>query len=142
MIYTNLTEKAMAIAYKAHHGQTDKAGVPYIFHPCHVAEQMVDEATTCAALLHDVIEDTEITLDFLRDQGFEDKVITAVELLTHNLNIPYLEYIENIKSNAIAKAVKIADIQHNSDPSRSSYQCMVEKGKIDIYKEALKILEG
>ena len=58
MIYTPLTQAAMNMAYRAHHGQSDKAGVPYIFHPIHLAEQMTDEATTCAALLHDVLEDT------------------------------------------------------------------------------------
>ena len=62
MIYTPLTVKAMNVAYNAHHGQKDKAGAPYIFHPIHVAEQMEDETTTCIALLHDVLEDTSVTL--------------------------------------------------------------------------------
>ena len=62
MVYTPLTIKAMKLAYAAHHGQTDKSGVPYIFHPYHVAEQMTDEFTTCVALLHDVVEDTGLTL--------------------------------------------------------------------------------
>ena len=61
MIYTALTKKAMKVAYEAHHGQTDRSGTPYIFHPFHVAEQMDDELSVCTALLHDVVEDTEIT---------------------------------------------------------------------------------
>ena len=62
MIYTELTVKAMKLAYAAHQGQTDKCGVPYVFHPLHLAEQMNDEYSVCAALLHDTVEDTDITL--------------------------------------------------------------------------------
>jgi len=80
MIYTHLTCEAMKIAYEAHHGQTDKAGIPYIFHPIHVAEQMTDENTTVVALLHDVIEDTDLTLDRLYDLGFNEDVISFPEI--------------------------------------------------------------
>ena len=65
MIYTPLTNRAMQIAYQAHHGQVDKSGLPYIFHPYHLAEQMEDEYTTCIALLHDVMEDTDVTREEL-----------------------------------------------------------------------------
>ena len=68
MIYTPQTNKAMTIAYNAHHGQLDKSGVPYIFHPFHVAEQMTTEATTVTALLHDVVEDTKYTLDDITER--------------------------------------------------------------------------
>ena len=63
MIYTPLTNKAMRLAYDAHHGQADKSGLPYIFHPYHLAEQMTDEITVCAALLHDVVEDTSVNIE-------------------------------------------------------------------------------
>ena len=66
MIYTPLTNKAMKLAYRAHHGQTDKCGQPYIFHPYHLAEQMKEEVTVCAALLHDVVEDTPVTIEQLK----------------------------------------------------------------------------
>ena len=66
MIYTSLTCEAMKIAYRAHHGQTDKAGLPYVVHPFHLAEQMEDEYSVCVALLHDVVEDTDVTLEELR----------------------------------------------------------------------------
>ena len=72
MIYTPLTMKAMKIAYDAHHGQVDKSGVPYIFHPCHLAEQMTDEVSTCVALLHDVAEDTDVTLEQLAQVAQEN----------------------------------------------------------------------
>ena len=75
MLYTRLTKKAMNIAYEAHKGQMDQSGVPYIFHPIHLAEQMNDEATTIVALLHDVVEDTDMTFDQLAAMGFPAEVI-------------------------------------------------------------------
>lgn len=117
MIYTELTCKAMNLAYDAHHGQLDKNGVPYIFHPYHLAEQMKDEFTTCAALLHDVVEDTDVTISELEDQ-FPQEVINAVKLLTHDPNVDYFDYVTAIKDDPIAKAVKLADLYHNSDLNR------------------------
>lgn len=117
MIYTPLTYKAMHIAYRAHHGQLDKSGAPYIFHPIHLAEQMDDEISCCAALLHDVVEDTDVTLDDLR-KDFPEEVVEAVRLLTHIKGVPDVEYLTAIKSNPIALKVKLADNAHNSDQSR------------------------
>lgn len=117
MIYTHLTNEAMKIAYAAHHGQVDKGGIPYIFHPYHLAEQMSDEYTTCVALLHDVVEDTAVTLDEL-SKIFPKEVTDAVALMTHNDNTPYWEYVAKIKENPIARAVKLADLLHNSDKTR------------------------
>ena len=84
MIYTPGTKKAMKLCFEAHKDQTDKSGLPYVFHPYHVAEQMPDEKTTIAALLHDVIEDTSYTLQDLRDMGFEEDVLAALALMTHD----------------------------------------------------------
>ena len=81
MIYTALTNKALRLAYAAHHGQTDKSGQPYIFHPYHLAEQMTDEVGVCAALLHDVVEDTAVTLEEL-EREFPKEVIDVLRLLT------------------------------------------------------------
>ena len=117
MIYTNLTYKAMHLAYNAHHGQLDKSGAPYIFHPIHLAEQMDDELSCCAALLHDVVEDTDITLEDLR-KDFPEEVVEAVRLLTHDPSVPDVEYLTAIKTNPIALKVKLADNAHNSDQSR------------------------
>ena len=69
MVYTKLTVKAMKIAYNAHHGQLDRSGAPYIFHPYHLAEQMNDEYTVCAALLHDTVEDTDMTIEELEKES-------------------------------------------------------------------------
>ena len=82
MIYTPLTKKAMTLAYDAHLGQKDKGGIPYIFHPAHLAEQMDDEISCCAAWLHDVAEDTSYTLEELEEE-FPREVIEALRLLTH-----------------------------------------------------------
>ena len=119
MIYTELTVKAMKTAYNAHMGQTDKCGVPYIFHPYHLAEQMMTEYETCAALLHDVLEDTDITADQLYAL-FPEEIVNAVVLLTHDKNTEYYDYIRAIKKDPIARAVKLADLEHNSDPDRSA----------------------
>ena len=117
MIYTKLTIRAMQIAYDAHHGQLDTSGTPYIFHPMHVAEQMTDEYSTCVALLHDVVEDTNLTLEQLQPE-FPAEIIDALQLLTHAPNTPYLDYLQPIRNNPIALKVKLADIAHNSDETR------------------------
>lgn len=122
MVYTPLTNKALIYAYNAHHGQLDYNGIPFIFHPLHLAEQMDDEISCCAALLHDIVEDTDITLDELR-QDFPEEVVEVVALLTHSDNAEhnnedYFAYIRKIKTNPSAKKIKLADIAHNSDQSR------------------------
>ena len=117
MIYTPLTIRAMQIAYDAHHGQADKAGVPYIFHPLHLAEQMEDEISCCVALLHDTVEDTDVTLEALAAE-FPSEVVEAVRLLTHAPGTTYFDYVRAIRTNPIAVKVKLADLNHNSDTTR------------------------
>ena len=141
MIYTPVTKKAMKLCFKAHKNQVDKSGMPYVFHPFHLAEQMADEDTTVVALLHDVIEDTDYTLNDLKNMGFSNTVCEAPSYLTHNATVPYLEYVKNIKKSRIATVVKLADLKHNSDLSR--LDCVQEKdlSRVEKYKEAIKILE-
>lgn len=117
MIYTELTNKALLIAYAAHAGQLDKCGAPYIFHPAHVAEQMDDEVSTCVALLHDVVEDSDVTLDDLARE-FPPEVVEGVRLMTHDPAVDYLDYVRAIKGNPVAEKVKLADLAHNSDQTR------------------------
>ena len=117
MIYTVLTNKAMRIAYSAHHGQADYNGIPYIFHPIHLAEQMEDEISCCAALLHDVVEDTAVTMADL-SREFPEEVMAVLRLLTHEEDVPYFDYVRKIKANPIAVRIKLADIAHNSDQTR------------------------
>ena len=117
MVYTELTNKAMKIAYAAHHGQVDYNGIPYIFHPIHLAEAMEDEISCCAALLHDVVEDTDVTMEELARE-FPSEVIEVLKLLTHDESVDYFDYVRAIKANPIAVKVKLADLAHNSDQSR------------------------
>ncbi len=117
MIYTTLTNKAMKIAYAAHHGQLDYNGIPYILHPVHLAEQMDDEISCCVALLHDTVEDTDVTLEQLRAE-FPPEVTDAVALLTHEKDTDYFDYVRRITCNPIAVKVKLADLDHNSDQTR------------------------
>ena len=143
MIYTKLTQKAMQIAYAAHHGQTDCNGMPYVFHPYHLAEQMDDEISCCVALLHDVAEDTEVTLDELA-KNFPQEVIEALKLLTHEKDTDYFEYVRRIKGNPTAKKVKLADLAHNMDRSRIVDSFAVSDEKLDKwdkkYSKAMKII--
>lgn len=117
MIYTPLTNKAMQIAYSAHHGQVDYNGIPYIFHPLHLAEGMDDEISCCVALLHDVAEDTPVTLAQLALE-FPEEVMAPLRLLTHEAGTDYFDYVRAIKADPIARKVKLADLAHNSDQTR------------------------
>ena len=116
--YTALTRKAMRICYAAHEGQVDKSGVPYVFHPLHLAEQMETEEEICTALLHDVVEDTKWTLAELEAEGFPASVLDAVRLLTREKDVSYMAYIKRLSGNRIARKVKLADLEHNSDLTR------------------------
>lgn len=141
MIYTDLTRKAMAVCYDAHLHQKDKSGMPYVFHPFHLAEQMPDETTTTAALLHDVIEDDPTcTMDVLITMNFPQEVLEAVELLTHTKGMPYLEYIQRLKSNRIARIVKLADLRHNSDLTRLKTVTEKDLERVAKYQKAIEIL--
>ena len=118
MIYTKLTNKALKLCYEAHKGQLDKNGLPYVFHPFHLAEQMQTEETVILALLHDIVEDTDYTLEDIAKMDFPEEVLCALSLMTHDPCVPYDEYIKAISDNAIAREVKIADLRHNMDVSR------------------------
>lgn len=142
MIYTKMTKKALELCFAAHRDQKDKSGMPYVFHPFHLAEQMKDEDTTIVALLHDVVEDSEYTLDDLKKMGFGDRVISAIELMTHDDGVPYMEYVEAISSNPIARAVKLADLRHNSDMTRLDNITERDLSRQKKYLEAIRILEG
>ena len=142
MVYTPLTMKAMQIAYAAHHGQVDKAGMPYVFHPMHLAEQMEDEISCCVALLHDTVEDTDITFEDLENE-FPQSVMEPLRLLTHPKEVPYFDYVRGIRENPVAVKVKLADIAHNSDQTRLSGCGMSEDVKAyfrDKYTKAKAIL--
>lgn len=141
MIYTALTKKAMKLAYAAHHGQVDKNGIPYIYHPIHLAEQLESEETVCIALLHDVVEDTDITFDDLQNEGFSDEIIKALKLLTHAHGEPYMEYISKIKQHPLATEVKLADLKHNSDLNRLDNVDDQSLKRTEKYIKAIALLQ-
>ena len=140
MINTKLTRLASKIAYKAHEGQTDKAGVPYIFHPIHIAEQMDSEESCVVALLHDVIEDSDITLEIL-SKYFNDDIITALRVLTKKENDDYIMYIKRVKTNKLATKVKIKDLEHNRDLTRLDEVTDKDRKRSLKYWEAIRYLE-
>lgn len=141
MIYTPQTKRALQLAYEAHHGQTDKTGLPYIHHPLHLAEQMTDEVTTIAALLHDTIEDTNLTIEDLQAEGFPADAIEAVRRLTHDPSVPYLDYVRGLRDNPIAVTVKLADLTHNSDLSRLDAVTETDLQRREKYLKAINILK-
>ncbi len=112
----------------------------YVYHPFHLAEQMDDEYSTCVALLHDVVEDTGITIEDLEFEGFPSEVINAIELMTHDDSVPYLDYVKIIKTNPIACKVKLADLKHNSDLSRLDVVDSKMLERLEKYKKAINIL--
>ena len=141
MINTKLTRKAMVIAYNAHANQFDKAGVPYIFHPIHLAEQMDTETECVVALLHDVVEDTKVTFEQL-EKEFSKEIIEILKLLTHDKETDYMEYVKIIKENPIAKKIKKADIIHNADETRLETITENDILRREKYQKALEILNN
>lgn len=136
--------KAYEIAKSAHSSQKDKAGVDYLNHPVAVASNFSgDISALIVALLHDVAEDTDYTCDDLKiSVPLEPAEFAALKLLTHDENIPYFDYIEKIKNNALATKIKIADLEHNSDLSRIPENLRTEKdlARVEKYRRALEIL--
>ena len=140
MLYSKQIKVACNILFDAHKDDKDKGGYPYIFHPFYLATQMDDEDSVCVALLHDVIEDhsDKYSFESLKNSGFNNNVIAALQLLTHDKSVPYMEYIGKIKENPIACKVKIADLKHNLDDTRTGEK----PSKYQTYLAALNFLEN
>ena len=115
---TTPLEKAIEIAVRAHAGQKSKDGAPYILHPIRLMTRMNTEEERMAAVLHDVVEDTHVTFEDLRAAGIPESVLEAVRLLTHEKETPYEAYVEALKSHPVARRVKLADLEDNSDIRR------------------------
>ncbi len=141
MIYTKNTKKALKLCFDAHKEQVDKSGMPYVFHPFHLAEQMETEDTIIVALLHDIVEDTDCTIEDLAKMGFSKPVTDAVALMTHTEGVDYMDYVGKIKENPIAKAVKLADLRHNSDLSRLEVVDEKSLARREKYLKAIAFLE-
>lgn len=132
-------DKAKEFAAKAHEGQVDKAGVAYIEHPAAVASMLSGETEKVVAYLHDVVEDTGVSLDTIRHE-FGDEVAEAVDKLTRRAGVPYMDYIKALKDNKLARVVKMADLRHNMDLTRLLTVSDVDLKRVQKYAEAYKFL--
>lgn len=139
-------EMAISIALKAHKGQAhkgqvDKGGNPYILHPLAVMNRVETIEEKIVAVLHDVVEDTEVTIDQLRETGFSEEILEAINLLTKAKEDSYEEFIEKTLKNRIARNVKIADIKENMNLSRIQDPSEQDYMRLEKYKRALERLE-
>ena len=138
--------EAYELSADAHKNQLRRSGAPYIIHPLHVAiilaELEMDKESIIAGLLHDVVEDTDYTLDDIAAMGFGQDVVEALTLMTHDKNVPYLDYVAKIKDNPVARAVKLADLAHNPDPTRLDVIDEKAKERLDKYQKAIAILKS
>ena len=122
-------EDAILLAVQKHRGQVDKAGQPYILHPMRVMCRMKTEHEMMAAILHDIVEDTDVSLDDLRDAGYPEAVIEAVDCLSRREGESYEDFLERTKTNPLAVQVKLGDLQDNMDIRR-----IESLGKKDIQR--------
>ncbi len=135
-------EKAIAIAVKAHAGQTRKNGTPYILHPLRVMFRTTSEDVMTAAVLHDVVEDTEVTLEDLKAEGFSEVVLEALALLTHDDRTPYPKYVKALSTNAIARKVKLSDLMDNMNLKELPAVREKDLERMKKYHEAYKTLQA
>lgn len=140
MKYNELINKVLIFAYKAHDGHVDKSGVPYIFHPYHLAEEMDTEEEIITALLHDVMEDTSYGREDIKKLGVGENILEALELLTHDKKMPYMDYIDSLKGNSLARKIKLADLRHNSDESRLEAENEATIKRRKKYADSIKLL--
>lgn len=136
------SEKAYKIAKKAHLGQVDKAGEDYIKHPEKVASFVKTDEEKAVAYLHDIIEDTELTLEDLSEYGFSKEVIEAVNIITKKRGEDYQSYLNSVKNNKLARAVKLADLRHNSDLTRLTKVTEKDIKRKEKYQKAIDFLNS
>ncbi|SDO48716.1 hypothetical protein SAMN04487897_11543 [Paenibacillus sp. yr247] len=133
--------KAILIAAKAHEGQTDKGGNPYILHPIRIASKAKTTEESIVAVLHDVLEDSDVTLFDLKNEGFSLNIIEALDCLTRRADETYEGFIKRIKLNPIATNVKLLDLEDNCDISRMTSLTDKDYVRIDKYKKAIDELK-
>lgn len=133
----NVFEKALMIAVQAHSGQTDKQGKPYILHPLAVASQLDSLELKTIALLHDAIEDSWVSKEFLLENGIPEELVEVIALLTKPKDMPYEDYLRRVKTNPMALAVKKADLAHNTSSERAEGLNDHRKAKYEMAKRVL-----
>ncbi|HEF4762978.1 TPA: HD domain-containing protein [Pseudomonas putida] len=137
---TQTLEHAIAIAAGAHAGQVDKGGAPYILHALRVMLKVTTQEEQIVAVLHDVVEDCDISLDELREEGFSETVVAAIESLTKRPGEPYEAFIDRVAQNPIGRAVKLADLEENSDLSRIAQPSWDDLERVEKYRRAIGVL--
>jgi hypothetical protein len=115
-------ENAIRVAVLAHTGQTDNGGAPYITHPLRLMAAVESEHAKIVAVLHDVVEDTSVTIEDLRQQGFDEEILSGVECVTHRRGEPYADYVVRCKNQPLARLVKLADLVDNSRLDRCIFR--------------------
>lgn len=135
-----LLELALTRALEAHWGQVDKAGQPYILHPLWVMAQVSSLEEKLVAILHDAMEDSALTAEQLREDGFPSPVIDALCLLTKPREEDYLQYVQRIRTSSLARNVKIADLRHNIDVTRLGRLDEADLQRVSKYHRALHML--
>ena len=135
-------DRAIQIAVQAHVGQIDKGGAPYILHPLRLMLEMNTPAGMIVAVLHDVVEDSRWTVERLRDEGFSEEALAAIECLTHREGESYPDFIERVRTNALASEVKMADLIDNLDASRIPAMTEKDLERVRKYQKALARLLG
>ena len=132
-----MLEEAIALAVEAHKKQKDKSGQPYILHPLRVMFRLQSETERIVAVLHDVVEDSEITFDDLRQMGYNEEVIEALDGVTRREEETYEEFINRSQQNPISRRVKLADLEDNMDIRRLSRELTERDYKrLQRYKRA------
>ncbi|MBB5536936.1 HD domain-containing protein [Rhizobium giardinii] len=134
-------DNAIKLATEAHAGQVDKGGQPYILHPLRVMLAMAITDERIVAVLHDVVEDTDVSCDDLYwVHGFKPDIVTAIAALTRRNGEDYFDFIRRVAANSIAQAVKIADLRDNLDPSRPLPDDANSRARAQKYRRALSML--
>ena len=131
-----MLEKAIDIAVEAHKGQIDKAGKHYILHPIRVMLAGATEEEMICGILHDVIEDTPVSLEMLREEGFSETVLSALALLTHDRSVPYMDYIHQLTKSPLAIQVKLHDLHDNLNRDRLGTLTLEDERRMEKYKKS------
>jgi (p)ppGpp synthase/HD superfamily hydrolase len=137
-----MLEKAIAIAVKAHRGQKDRNGAPYILHPLRVMARVDTDAEKTVAILHDVVEDTHWTFEELAKEGFPNEILEALKCVTKREGEDYEDFVKRSASNELARHVKLADLEDNMDARRLSNVTEKDAERFKKYLRAWRFLKG
>ena len=134
-------EHAVAIAAEAHAGQVDKAGAPYLLHPLRVMLRMNTDHERIVAVLHDVVEDSDWTLEQLRQEGFADDILDGIESVTRREDETYHDFVRRAALNPVGRRVKLADLRDNCDLTRIPNPSDRDRRRLEKYRRAISLLE-